>query len=212
MYRASTLVLVLASAFILTGPAGAADKSKKRTGKGPQGDDEMAAMMAELMKNAAPGEHHRHLQPMVGTWKTTTRFRQVPNAPWNESTGRAVFEWILGGRFLTQKVESPPTEVVPVAFEGFGLLGHDNIGKKYISIWMDNFFTGAMVFNGSCDDSGKVITFAGEFENPLKGGAKTYGRWVYKIINDNKFVLEMWEPDANGDEFLHGEITYARVK
>lgn len=174
--------------------------------------DHMAAMMAEMMKFANPGEHHEHLKPLAGTWTLSTKFRMGADAPWDISGGESVIEWILGGRFLQQKVKSPPSEAFPMPFEGFGLLGYDIFAKKYINVWMDTFSTGMMMVKGSCDASGKVITLEGEFANPMKDGAMTKSRWVYKIINNNKFIFEMWEPDDAGKEYLHGEITYTRVK
>jgi len=193
-------------------PALAQDKSYKDAPKGEPGDDPMAAMMAEMMKYATPGEHHAYLKPLAGKWKLSSKFRQVPDAPWDESGGESTIEWILGGRFLTSKVLSPATEAFPVDFEGFGLLGYDNLAKEYLSIWTDNFMTGVMHFKGSCDESGKVITLAGEFHHPAKGGALAKERWVYRIINNDKFVFEMWQPGEDGKEFMHGEITYTRVK
>ena len=82
----------------------------------------MAAMMEAMMKYGTPGEHHQHLKPLAGTWKFSSRFRQDPEKPWNESTGEAKFEWILGGRFLQQKITTPPSDAMPMTFEGFGLL------------------------------------------------------------------------------------------
>ena len=64
-------------------------------------------------------------------------------------------------------------------FEGFALLGYDNLAKEYLSIWADSFMTGVMHFKGSCDASGKVITLAGEFNHPGKGGALARERWVF---------------------------------
>ena len=95
------------------------------------------ALMATMMKYATPGEHHAHLKPLAGKWKFASKFRQVPDAPWNESGGESTTEWILGGRFLTQRVKSPATEAFPMDFEGFALLGYDNLAKEYLSIWAD---------------------------------------------------------------------------
>ena len=204
------VVLLCATCVLL--PAIAADEAREGERKGGPEGDEMAAMMAEMMKYSMPGEHHQHLRPLAGTWKLSSRFRQDPEAPWSESTGESTSEWILGGRFLQQKVKSPPSEAMPMPFEGFGLLGYDMLAKKYLAIWTDTFLTGAMVFHGTCDDSGKVITLSGEFDNPMKGGARTKETWVYKIINNDKFVFQMWGPSDSGKDYLHGEITYTRVK
>lgn len=180
--------------------------------EGKDGQDEMAAMMATMLKYAAPGEHHAHLKSMAGKWTLSSRFRMTEDAAWDTSGGESTISWILGGRFLQQTVNSPPSEAMPMPFEGFGLLGYDNFAKKHIGIWMDSFFTGVMVMKGSCDESGKVITLSGEIENPMKGGEKTKERWVYRIINDDKFIVEIWQPDDAGKMYMHGEITYNRVK
>ncbi len=207
MNRFAKLGSSWAIVIMLAVPVLAQDKKPE----GQQGDDEMAAMMGELMKYATPGEHHGHLNSLAGKWKMSSKFRMSPDVPWNESGGESVTEWILGGRFLQSRVKSPPSEAMPFPFEGFGLLGYDNLAKRYISVWADSFMTGVMVFTGSCDASGKVITLAGEFANPMKGGEMSKERWVYKIINDNKFIFELWQPGEDGKEFLHGEITYTRV-
>lgn len=208
MKRFTLLVFGIVGAVLLVVPVVAQDD---KPADGAQGD-EMQAMMAEMMKVATPGKNHEHLKPLVGEWAMTTKFRMSPDAPWDVSSGESVIEWILGGRFLQQKVKSPATEAFPFPFEGFGLLGYDNFAKKYINLWMDTFATGVMFFKGTCDDSGKVITLTGEFPNPMKDGEITKSRWVYRIINNNKFIFEMWEQDDNKKEYLHGEITYARVK
>lgn len=205
MYRYGKIAVGLACACVCLVPVFAQDDR-------PEGDDEMAAMMAEIMKYATPGEHHEHLKPLAGRWELATKFRMDADAPWDEGTGESVIEWILGGRFLQQKVMSPPTEEMPMPFEGFGLMGYDNLAKKHINLWTDNFLTGVMFFTGSCDASGKVVTLSGEFQDPKKSGEMTKERWVYRIINNNKFVFEMWQPGMDGRDFLHGEITYTRVQ
>ncbi len=213
MQRMKKLGIVLGCLLLAAASVLAQQKSQKDAPeKGPPGGDEMAAMMAEMIKYGTPGEHHANLKPLAGKWKMSSKFRQVPEAPWNESGGESTIEWILGGRFLNQRVLSPATDAFPMDFEGFGLLGYDNFAKEYLAIWTDNFSTGLMHFKGSCNTSGKVITFAGEYNHPAKGGALTKERWVYRIINENKFVFEMWQPDKNGKEFMHGEITYNRVR
>ncbi len=200
--------LGLACVMFLLAPVLAGDKKTEAPGEA----DEMAAMMAEIMKYAMPGEHHEHLQPLAGRWKLSSKFRMAADAPWSLSSGESVMDWILGGRFLQQRVTTPPSEEMPVAFEGFGLLGYDNLAKEHFNLWTDNFQTGIMLFTGSCDASGRVLTFAGEFKDPKKGGGKTKERWVYRIINNDKFIFEMWGLGTDGKEYVHGEITYTRIQ
>ncbi len=208
MKRLEKTVLVLECVIVLLAPVLAGNKKADA----PREADEMAAMMAEVMKYAMPGVHHGHLQSLAGRWSLSSKFRMAADAPWSLSSGESVMEWILGGRFLQQSVTTPSSEAMPVAFEGFGLLGYDNLAKEHFNLWTDNFQTGIMLFTGSCDASGKVITFAGEFKDPKKGGEKTKERWVYRIINNDKFIFEMWGLGTDGKEYVHGEITYTRVR
>ena len=99
-----------------------------------------------------------------------------------------------------------------MAFEGFGLIGYDNLARKHIYLWTDNFLTGVIVAEGPCNASGTEVTLTAEFANPKRGGAKTRERWVNRMINSDKFIFEMWERGEDNKEYLHGEITYTRLK
>lgn len=234
MQRFKTLGLGLGCALILAAPTMGQHEKPKAAPKGgdeakpaakpeakPQGkpegkpqdegDAKMDQMMADMMKYATPGENHEHLKPLAGRWKLTTKFRMSPEGEWEDSVGDSTMEWILGGRFLQQKVKSPPCETMPMEFEGFGLLGYDNYGKKFVSMWADSMTTNIMMMTGSSDPSGKTITFTGEMDDCMTG-KKSKQRWVYKISGDDTFTFEMYGPDESGQEFLGGEITYNRVK
>jgi hypothetical protein len=190
---------------------GSSIQAQEAQTKGPSGD-EMEAMMAEMMRYAAPGEHHKNLESLAGNWDFTMRFHMGPDAPWSENTGHSVHQWVLGGRFLQQNIQSPPSKALPMEFEGLGLLGYDNFAEEYVQLWMDNFMTGVITLKGSDDASDKEVTVSGELTKPMGEGQKIKVRWVYKIVNNDQFTFEMWEPDENGVEYLHGQITYTRTR
>jgi len=203
------IILLIAATLVLSIWAGK-NVTAQAAGESDKPDDP-GKMFADMIKYATPGEHHDHLKPLAGNWNYTTRFRNVEQAPWDESKGEGTLEWALGGRFLVQKVKSPATEAFPMDFEGFGLIGYDNFAGEYWTIWTDNFSTGVMHFRGTCDESGKVITMTGEYDHPMWQGATMKERWVIKVINNDKWIFEMYR-DAGDDEFKHGEITYTRKK
>ena len=95
------------------------------------------AMMERMMKLAAPGEHHAHLEMMAGNWQQANRMRMGPDAPWIESKSTSSAEFILGGRFLTQTYKGEAMMGSPQPFEGFGIMGFDNQKAKYTSLWLD---------------------------------------------------------------------------
>lgn len=172
------------------------------------GEDAMQEMMAAYMKYAAPGQYHEYLKPMAGKWNVSFRFRMSPDAAWTEDQSKAESNWILGGRFLQQKVSGEATESMP-AFEGLGLLGYDNYKGEYVSMWIDTMATMMIISKGRCDPAGKVITFKGTYGDPLTQSDKE-SKWVYRIQSDDRYVLEMYDKDPEGKEFLSGELTFDR--
>ncbi|MDA2939123.1 DUF1579 domain-containing protein [Acidobacteria bacterium AH-259-A15] len=70
----------------------------------------MKEMMAAYMKYAAPGQYHEYLKRLAAKWNLSGKFRMSPDAGWMESQSKAELNWILGGRFLQQKVSGEATE------------------------------------------------------------------------------------------------------
>ncbi|MFQ5463828.1 MAG: DUF1579 domain-containing protein [Phycisphaerae bacterium] len=173
-------------------------------------DEAAADMMALYQKFAEPGEFHAHLRPMAGKWRIQGKYRFVPGAPWVESKSAGESKWILGGRFLEMRVKGEPMAGSDLAFEGFGVFGYDNHKKKYTSMWMDNMGTMIMMGEGTCDSSGKVITMVSHFTDPVMN-MKTSMRSVYRIINNEKYVLSMYGVGPDGKDFLMMELNYARI-
>lgn len=167
---------------------------------------QMDPMMLKMMKAGAPGEFHKHLQPLIGKWNTTTKYWFTQEAPPEESTGSVDRKWILGGRFVSEDYRGT---AMGQPFSGFGLMGYDNIQKKYDTVWIDTMGTGVFTQSGSCDDSGKNFTFSGKNLNPMTG-QKEWGKTTLKIINNDKHVLKMFEKGTDGKDFLKLEIVATR--
>ena len=177
-------------------------------GKG-QGDGD--AKWAKVMKYAEPGEHHKHLNAMVGSWNLNVKHRMAPDASWTEEKSTAEIKWILGGRFLEQVARGTvagPDGGPP--FEGKGFFGYDNFKKKYVSTWADTMSTAICISYGTCDQSGKTITLTGRADNPFTGKSNEQFKSITRVINENKHVFEWWGPDPDGKDYMLMEITYTR--
>ncbi|MEZ4269329.1 MAG: DUF1579 domain-containing protein [Myxococcota bacterium] len=176
-------------------------------GETPDHDHE--AGMAEWLKLSAPGDGHKALEPLVGTWDTVTKlWMGGPDAPATESRGTAVTTWILGGRFLREVVKG---QMMGQPFEGESLLGYNNMRKVYEGSWIDSMATHIASSKGSMDPSGKVLTMYGEMDEPMMG---VYGRMVRMttvIESPDKHVFTMYDLHA-GETYKAFEITYTRKK
>src|SRR4029077_14802211 len=99
-------------------------------------------LLKALAEASKPGSEHAQLQPLAGSWTYTCKCWMEPGKPPMEMNGTTERQWILGGRFLEEKVAGTGFDGKP-GFEGLGLLGYDNGRKKYTSTWACNVGTGA---------------------------------------------------------------------
>lgn len=166
-----------------------------------------AEMMAAWAALAMPGEHHNQLQPTIGHFKYDVKWRMAEEAPWTTSQGTTDRKWIMGNRFIQETVKG---DMGGAMFEGLGLLGYDNGQKCYVSMWLDSMGTGMATSKGQCDASGKVFTFFGDIYDAMAQKNKTV-KSVLRIINNDKYVFEMFDTNDTGKEFKSMTITYTRV-
>lgn len=170
----------------------------------PQAGQE--AMEAAWMKAGTPGEFHKHLEAMQGSWnvdgKSWTEWSPEPMT-W---TGTATKSMIMGGRFLREEIES---EMMGRSFNGLGFMGYDNLAGKYWYFWVDDMSTGAMTSEGECDKSGATFTIVGDYLDPMTGQSQK-AKTVIKVLDQNKHLFEMYMVGPEGEESKSMEITYLR--
>ncbi len=182
--------------------AAGAEKAAAEAGK------DQEALMKIWTQHAAPGEHHKHLDPLAGSWDTEVKWWTGPAVEPQVSRGKAEVKWILGGRFIQEEVQGGTPEQ---PFQGLGLQGYDNFLKKYQSVWIDSMSTSLMISSGSCDGAGKVFTMIGKYLDPAVGKEKAI-RGVLKITGGDSHVYEMYEAGPDGKEYQALQVNYTRRK
>ncbi len=171
---------------------------------------EMDAMMKKWMEAATPGEPHKKLNDMVGTWQTTMRsWMNGTDGEPTVSKGSSEVKWVLGGRFLQQDAKG---EMMGMPFNGIGFTGYDNINKKYVGFWIDNSSTGIYPSEGTLDKEGKVLTMIGKMDDVTTGEHDKTIKYVYRFINKDKHVFEMHDLSLPEGKTRVGEIEYIRAK
>jgi hypothetical protein len=189
----STLCLILACGFAIS------DEKKAPS------QEDMQKMMEMYTKLATPGEPHKQMASMAGTWTTKTKSWMDPTQPPMESTGTCEQKVLLDGRFLQQECSG---DMMGQKFNGIGLMAYDNFTKKYKATWMDSMGTGLYVFEGTASADGKTINMTSDWEDPIEGPIKV--RTVTKIIDNNNQVFEMYGTGKTGKEMKMMEMTYTR--
>ncbi len=167
------------------------------------------AKMQEMMKMGAPNENHQKLEPIVGTWTSSSKWWMSAEAPAEESQGTSVNSWIMNGRFLKQEFKG---EAMGKPFEGMNITGYDNLKGEYSSLWIDSMSTGMMTSSGHFNPEGTVYEESGSFACPMTGEKDRWFRSAMKLIDSGHYTYEMFMKDSDGKEFRGMEIIYERVK
>ena len=201
----SRIVLGLALAAALALPASAEDKPKAGEAPKMPSQDEM---MKKWQAYATPGEAHKKLDAMAGTWNVKMKSWMAPGQPPEETAGTAENKWVLGGRYLAQQYDG---KMMGQPFNGMGYTGFDNFKKKYESVWMDNMGTGIMMSTGSFDKTGKVMRFSATMDDPITE-KKTQVKETLTLLDADTHRLEMWMTGPDGKMFKTLEGTYTRKK
>ena len=163
------------------------------------------AMMEMYQKLATPGEPHKQLASLAGSWITKTKEWMEPDKPPTEAAGSAEMKMLLDGRFLQQDFTS---EMMGQPYTGMGITGYDNLRKKYVSIWLDTMGTSPFMMEGTGSADGKTITLKGQHTEP--GGGKMTHRAVWKIVDSNTQTFDMYGAHHGTKETKVLEITYTR--
>ena len=174
-------------------------------------------MMAQMMELGKPGENHKLLADLAGTWTYTLKWwaDPTPGAKPDESKGTATRKSMFGGRYFTldvtgkMEMPGPDGKKKPMEFKGMSIEGYDNIKKKFVSSWIDSMSTMMMVSEGTYDPATKTFTYNAECE--MMPGMQTKVREVIKIVDKDHHTFE-WYEDRGGQEAKTMEIHYTRKK
>jgi hypothetical protein len=169
-----------------------------------------AKAMQDMMAAGTPGPMHQMIASWNGTWTGETTMWEKPDGEPIKSTGTAVNTTILGGRYQSAKHSG---NMMGMPFEGTSTLGYDNVRKVFVSTWVDNWSTAIMYLSGPWDESTKTMTLSGKIADPSRPGKECNIREVFKIVDDNTQLMEMYGPDpATGKEYKMMEIKLTRKK
>jgi hypothetical protein len=191
------LALVLVCSSVL------ADDPKPKT----MSAEEKAGMEA-MMKAMTPGENHKMLDGMVGTFDAKVTMWMQPGADPMVSTGKSEANWVLGNRYIEEKFNG---KFMGMPFSGIGYTGYDNVKKQFWSTWVDNMSTGVMMSTGATADSGKSWKFSATMPDPMTGKDAPVEERV-TVADHDHHSMEMWSPGPDGKMFKMMEIAYTRSK
>lgn len=147
-------------------PPAAPSAAPKDAKPGDQGMPEMPGMPPP------PGEHHKWLDQLIGTWSVETEMIPGEGQPPMKATGTDVARSI-GGRWVIAELnaEMPGMGTMNAMLT----LGFNPETGKYQGTWVDSMTDHLWVYVGTLDPTKKILTLEAEGPNmkdPTKGNMK----------------------------------------
>jgi hypothetical protein len=170
-----------------------------------EGKLDIPAIMEIYKKVGTPGEPHKLLAKLEGSWTTKSRGWMEPDKPPMESSGTCEQKLILNGHYLQQEYAG---DMMGAPFTGINILGYNNHTKKYESLWIDSMNTALYFFVGTASADGKTIIQSCSYDDPVRG--PSVWRSVTKFKDDNTQEFEMYLTPKGGKEEKMMEMTVTR--
>lgn len=167
----------------------------------------MDPMMEAMMKAATPGEEHKTLAMLAGTWKYTSKWWKDAAAKPEESTGMSTNKMVMGGRYMQSEAKG---KAMGMPFMGMGMTGFDNVTKKMETMWIDNMGTGMAKGTGTWDPSTKTMMETGSFSDPTAPNMTRNYRATMKIMDNKSYMYEMYTTGMDGKEYKMMEMMYKK--
>ena len=174
-----------------------------------------AEEMAKMMELGKPGENHKLLAGMAGTWNYTVKTWMDPTGKPQESKGTSTRKAIMDGHFFlaehSGKFQMPGADgkMKEMNFKGMAIEGYDNVKNKFVNTWIDNMGTMIMVSEGTYDATSKTFNYTADCE--MIPGMKVKIREVIKVTDNDHHLFE-WYEDRGTGEAKTMEIAYTRKK
>jgi hypothetical protein len=171
-----------------------------------------AERMARTMELMQPGDEHKLLEKMAGTWYMAITIWMEPGSEPLTQKGTTKNKMILGGRFLL--TESTSGEGF-MSGQSLGIMGFDRRFGHYTSVGYDTYGTYYVTAAGTYDAETKTLTLSGEDYDPVMQGTQVYD-FVTRFVSDDQYIASIIFKDEwhtrGGDPFKMVEITYTRAE
>ena len=172
------------------------------------GNAQSEAEMKVWKDYMTPGDVHKMIAAADGEWTENVQMWMDPNTSTpTEAIITTSNEMILGGRYQLSKTKGT---LMGMPFEGWSLLGYDNIKKKFTSTWVDNIGTGTITLEGIWNDATKSIELKGKSFDP-SSGKDVEMRQNIKFIDNDHQEMQMFDTKS-GSEKKTVEIKMTRKK
>lgn len=147
-------------------------------------------------------KQHKWLQKFEGSWKTTSTAQVAPDAPASMMTG-SIESKMFGDFWMINEMTTKFEEFDVV---GRQTIGYDSAKDKYVGTWIDNSSDFMWEYEGSVDETGKILSLEAEGPDMSKPETMAQYRDMYEFISDDeiKFTSSFKGRDNEWIDFMTG--------
>jgi hypothetical protein len=151
----------------------------------------------EPPQSPPPTKEHEFLKQFIGTWETEgeANVAPAPDQPKLKCTG-SMKGRMLGGYWL---VSESKMSMMGADVEAVQTIGYDPEKKKYVGSWVDSMFNYQWQYDGSVDETGKILTLNAEGPSFLEPGKIGKFRDVYEFKSKDHIVTKSEMQNAEGE-------------
>lgn len=162
----------------------------------------------EMPEFPKPTKEHEWLQQFVGEWKSNSKCEAGPDMPAMECSGK-ISSRMLGGFWVINEMTS---DLPGMSMMGIQKIGYDPTKKKYVGTWVDSMTSHLWIYEGTVDETGKILTLEAEGPNFMAGGEMAKFQDIYEFKSKDELAItsRMLGPDNKWIIFMQG--TGKRVK
>lgn len=194
---------VIAALIVAALPAAAAAQAQQQQ----DAETTMQEMQERTREATTPGEQHEALARFVGEWDVEIAM-VMPGAPEQRSQGTATYEWLMEGRWLSQRIVG---SLFGGEYESFSIIGFDNYARNHVLVTVSSMDTAMNMARGLVvDPEGEVTAVYGTLDEYSTGEVHKPYKVVTRIIDEDSHVTEIWDLGIGADGAKVLEFTYSR--
>lgn len=161
-----------------------------------------APALAQVPGMPAPQKEHEWLHQFVGDWESEAEGTMGPGQPPMHCKGTMSAQ-MLGGFWLVSDTQN---SVQGMDVKAIQTIGYDPESKKYVGTWVDSVMNHLWKYEGSVDETGKILTLEADGPNFISPGKITKFRDAYEFKSKDEILVtsSMQGDDGKWITFMTG--------
>ncbi len=151
-----------------------------------------------------PTEEHEWLAQFAGEWDTVSEGTAGPDQPAFTVEG-SMTSRRLGGFWIVNEISN---ESVGAVNTGIQTIGYDPDKERYVGTWVDSMTNTLWHYEGTVDESGKILTLETEGPNIMVPGETALYRDIYEFKSPDHIIATsaFQDDDGNWIPFMTGHM------